>query len=219
MSKIRGIFPLFLATTFGVVNGIWVFGPAFKKQQQEKDELTKKALQIQNGAEEAEMKVLRQAEAEAGRTAVTESALRQSPIQKTWWPSLSLWSKPSTRDGEDNSTSPPVAKVDEPQKPDSFTEWCNITFKISDILEEPANFMSNFPSKSPHSYRSRANWGCVRLLAVMHGVQRVMGTVSFLFHLSQTIVGSRRTLWCKAVVDNYYKKLWSYFNCCKCEKE
>jgi hypothetical protein len=60
MSRIRGVFPLFLATTFGIVNGmwiapsrhlfsdltytakgIWVFGPAFKEQQQEKDDQAK----------------------------------------------------------------------------------------------------------------------------------------------------------------------------------
>lgn len=51
MSKIRGVFPLFLATAFGVANGtspiidldvaqdlhapgIWVFGPAFKEQRE-----------------------------------------------------------------------------------------------------------------------------------------------------------------------------------------
>jgi hypothetical protein len=54
MSRSRGIFPLFLATTFGVVNGmksslfltsalktipgVWIFGPAFKEQQELKDE-------------------------------------------------------------------------------------------------------------------------------------------------------------------------------------
>jgi hypothetical protein len=55
MSQIRGIFPLFLATAIGIGNGmwhktvvigrgltksagIWVFGPAFKEQQQEKEE-------------------------------------------------------------------------------------------------------------------------------------------------------------------------------------
>ncbi|KAI9820721.1 MAG: hypothetical protein M1827_005091 [Pycnora praestabilis] len=36
MSRIRGVFPLFLATTFGILNGIAIFGPAFKEQQEEK---------------------------------------------------------------------------------------------------------------------------------------------------------------------------------------
>jgi len=56
MSKVRGIFPLFLVTTIGVANGasscspslnanltkilgIWVFGPSLKEQQQERDAL------------------------------------------------------------------------------------------------------------------------------------------------------------------------------------
>lgn len=53
MSRARGVFPIFLATAFGIVNGsfplsnlyhqfnphqgVAIFGPSFKEQQQEKE--------------------------------------------------------------------------------------------------------------------------------------------------------------------------------------
>ncbi|MCJ1350086.1 MAG: hypothetical protein MMC33_000067 [Icmadophila ericetorum] len=36
MSKVRGIFPFFLAAGLGVGNSIWVFGPVFQEQQKQK---------------------------------------------------------------------------------------------------------------------------------------------------------------------------------------
>ncbi|KAL9121323.1 MAG: hypothetical protein Q9187_002123 [Circinaria calcarea] len=46
MGNVRGIFPLFLATTFGILNGIAVFGPAFKDQQRQKLEDEQKDVAI-----------------------------------------------------------------------------------------------------------------------------------------------------------------------------
>ncbi|MCJ1411096.1 hypothetical protein MMC19_005184 [Ptychographa xylographoides] len=36
MSKVRGISGLFLATVFGIVNGVAIFGPEFKNQERQK---------------------------------------------------------------------------------------------------------------------------------------------------------------------------------------
>ncbi|KAL5324008.1 hypothetical protein ACEPPN_008551 [Leptodophora sp. 'Broadleaf-Isolate-01'] len=112
MSKIRGIFPAFLATAIGVGNGIWVFGPAFKDLQQEKEEQAKyslfhkdessftnyanrKAVEVaklsENGAHDTES--LRNAEAAASRTIATESALKPMKRPSSWWPTMSLWTK------------------------------------------------------------------------------------------------------------------------------
>ncbi|PQE04857.1 hypothetical protein CJF30_00004644 [Rutstroemia sp. NJR-2017a BBW] len=38
MSKARDIFPLFLATVFGIGSSVWTFGPALKEQREQKDE-------------------------------------------------------------------------------------------------------------------------------------------------------------------------------------
>ncbi|KAH9220795.1 hypothetical protein DL95DRAFT_289401 [Leptodontidium sp. 2 PMI_412] len=100
MSKIRGIFPAFLATAIGVGNGIWVFGPAFKDLQQEKEEQAKYSLfhkdekvakLSENGAHDTES--LRNAEAAASRTIATESALKPMKRPSSWWPTMSLWTK------------------------------------------------------------------------------------------------------------------------------
>ncbi|KAH7357006.1 hypothetical protein BKA65DRAFT_495939 [Rhexocercosporidium sp. MPI-PUGE-AT-0058] len=96
MSKIRGIFPAFLATAIGIGNGIWVFGPAFKDLQQEKEEQAKKAVEVaklsENGTHDTP-EALRKAEAAASRTIATESVLK--PVEKGsyWWPNMSLWTK------------------------------------------------------------------------------------------------------------------------------
>jgi len=77
-------------------SGIWIFGPAFKEQQQEKEEQAKKAVEVAKLSEDGTHKnpeALRQAEAAASRTIATESALK--PVEKggSWWSSTSLWTK------------------------------------------------------------------------------------------------------------------------------
>ncbi|PVH83749.1 hypothetical protein DL98DRAFT_652212 [Cadophora sp. DSE1049] len=96
MSKIRGIVPVVLATAIGVGNGIWIFGPAFKEQQQEKKEQAKKAVEVAKLSEDGTHKTpeaLRDAEAAASRTMATESALKPVENPSSWWPNMSLWTK------------------------------------------------------------------------------------------------------------------------------
>ncbi|KAG4442829.1 hypothetical protein IFR05_001710 [Cadophora sp. M221] len=99
MSKIRGIFPAFLATAIGVGNGIWVFGPAFKDLQQEKEGQAKKAVEVarlsENGTHDTEW--LRNAEATASRTVATEPALKPMEKPGSWWPNMSLWTKEANK--------------------------------------------------------------------------------------------------------------------------
>ncbi|CCU74967.1 CSEP0310 putative effector protein [Blumeria hordei DH14] len=37
----RGVFPLFIAIGFGVINGIWAFGPALKEGQSQAHDISK----------------------------------------------------------------------------------------------------------------------------------------------------------------------------------
>ncbi|KAH7407383.1 hypothetical protein BKA64DRAFT_415498 [Cadophora sp. MPI-SDFR-AT-0126] len=96
MSKIRGAVPVVLATAIGVGNGIWIFGPAFKEQQQEKEEQAKKAVEVARLSEDGIRKTpeaLRDAEAAASRTIAMESALKPVEKSNSWWPNMSLWTK------------------------------------------------------------------------------------------------------------------------------
>jgi len=91
MSNIRGLVPILLATGLGVVNGLLVFGPAFKDQKERKEEL-QQALEAARQSD-SDGVTLRDAEAAASRTIATRSALRAEQSVKTWWSSLSLWSQ------------------------------------------------------------------------------------------------------------------------------
>ncbi|KAL2073558.1 hypothetical protein VTL71DRAFT_10884 [Oculimacula yallundae] len=98
MSNFRGIVPLLLATAIGVGNGIWVFGPAFKEQQQEKAELEKKAIEVAKLSEHGThdtVESLRNAEAAASRTIATETALKPTETRESkWWPNTNgFWTK------------------------------------------------------------------------------------------------------------------------------
>ncbi|TVY90670.1 hypothetical protein LAWI1_G002907 [Lachnellula willkommii] len=90
--------------------GIWVFGPAFKEQQELKNaeaglllNASRKPLEAIGEAKEDEVKMLRAAEAAASRSAATEAALKPGGSSSSWWPRL-LWTgndagdkaKPST---------------------------------------------------------------------------------------------------------------------------
>jgi len=93
MSKVRGIFPLFLVTTLGIVNGIWVFGPALKDQQQQKEEeeQARKAQELARLSKEGTLETLRNAEAAANRATSTASALRGDNQSSSWWSNLGFW--------------------------------------------------------------------------------------------------------------------------------
>ncbi|PBP15588.1 hypothetical protein BUE80_DR013684 [Diplocarpon rosae] len=69
MSHLRGLFPIAFATVLGVGNGIWVFGPAFKEQQQEKEDQAKKALEATKHSEHGPLESKKRAEAAAGAAA------------------------------------------------------------------------------------------------------------------------------------------------------
>ncbi|PMD45382.1 hypothetical protein L207DRAFT_578302 [Hyaloscypha variabilis F] len=95
MSKIRGVFPLFLATTFGIVNGIWVFQPLLAAQQEGKDDLSnlaKQALETPQPSEDRNDKTTIEAEQIASRSSATAAALKPIQPTRSWWPTTSLWS-------------------------------------------------------------------------------------------------------------------------------
>ncbi|KAB8294900.1 hypothetical protein EYC80_006859 [Monilinia laxa] len=90
MSKVKGIFPLFLAAAFGVGNGIWVFGPALKEQQE--NNLQAKAA-FENPVQTQESEAARKAEVEASRAATTDALLNPSKqSDSSWWQSAKFWS-------------------------------------------------------------------------------------------------------------------------------
>ncbi|PBP23715.1 hypothetical protein BUE80_DR005374 [Diplocarpon rosae] len=74
MSHLRGLFPIVFATVLGVGNGIWVFGPAFKEQQQEKEVHAKKALETSKQPEHGLLESSKRAEAAAGQSLPTAAA-------------------------------------------------------------------------------------------------------------------------------------------------
>ncbi|KAE8444439.1 hypothetical protein EG329_000530 [Mollisiaceae sp. DMI_Dod_QoI] len=120
MSRVRGVFPLFLATAFGIANGnvpnpasmtcetprltavlgLWVFGPAFKERQ-ENEEKAKKELTASNQIDGARVEELRTAEAAVSRVVATESALKPIERPSSWWTKLDVWSRGSN-DTNDN---------------------------------------------------------------------------------------------------------------------
>ncbi|KUJ13277.1 uncharacterized protein LY89DRAFT_622073 [Mollisia scopiformis] len=97
MSKVRGIFPLFLATTFGIVNGIWVFGPAFREQQ-ENDGQVKTELVVSGQVDNARVEQLRDVEAAINRASANKSILQPAEKQSSWWTTLGDWSRGSRND-------------------------------------------------------------------------------------------------------------------------
>lgn len=133
MSQVRGIFPLFLVSALGIVNGelayclyvsicstdwhnegVWVFGPALKDQQREKEEngyqftnrhgslqcksdeyLSRKKEELERLSEEGALKG-RDAEAAASRIAMTTSALKNEAQSSSWGSRLGFWSQKAT---------------------------------------------------------------------------------------------------------------------------
>ncbi|KAH8758640.1 hypothetical protein F5882DRAFT_38894 [Hyaloscypha sp. PMI_1271] len=93
MSKIRGVLPLFLATSIGIVNGIWVFQPLLAAKQEEKDNLAKQLPDVDHQAKESDAKVIREAENAASQILATEAALNPIQPSRSWWPNISPRSK------------------------------------------------------------------------------------------------------------------------------
>ncbi|KAK0100853.1 hypothetical protein ONS95_007300 [Cadophora gregata] len=96
MSRFRGAVPVLLATAIGIGNGLYIFGPAFKEQRQEKEEQARKAVEVARLSQDGNHKTpedLRDAEAAASRTIATESALKPVEKASSWWPNMSLWTK------------------------------------------------------------------------------------------------------------------------------
>jgi len=111
MSRIRGVLPLFLATTIGIANGLWVFGPAFREQQLEKEGVARQDLDVKVDADNAELEALRKAEAEASRTAATNTALAAKKPQ-SWWSTMGLWA---------NGSGPSKSEIPQSQEPPAVT--------------------------------------------------------------------------------------------------
>ncbi|KAJ8067001.1 hypothetical protein OCU04_004380 [Sclerotinia nivalis] len=103
MSKVKGIFPLFLATAFGIGNGIWVFGPALKEQQ-ENNSQEKAAFEHPIQTQESE--AARIAEVEASRAASTDALLNSSRTSSSWWQSAKFWSSPQPTSNSRSESQP-----------------------------------------------------------------------------------------------------------------
>jgi len=108
MSKVRGVFPLFLATAFGIVNGIWVFQPLLAAQQEGKKDQTKETPDVTNQPEASDVKIIREAEVAASRSSATESALKPTGTpMSSWWPRMNLWSKAESFGNKESKDDPP----------------------------------------------------------------------------------------------------------------
>ncbi|KAM0125741.1 hypothetical protein ACHAP3_009617 [Botrytis cinerea] len=111
MSKVKGIFPLFLATAFGIGNGIWVFGPALKEQQE--NNLQAKAA-FERPIQTDESEVARMAEVEASRAASTKTLLNPSKTPElSWWQSARLWtsSQPKSNGKSESEPKEPISEA------------------------------------------------------------------------------------------------------------
>ena len=102
-----------------IIPGLWVFGPAFKEQQEEKNKQARyvlgnlvvesllisnrKALDDAKLSESAEKEALRKAEAESSRSAATESTQQSTSSSSLW--NMGLWSK-----GSDANTTKPAER-------------------------------------------------------------------------------------------------------------
>ncbi|KAI4127478.1 MAG: hypothetical protein LQ347_004593 [Umbilicaria vellea] len=87
MSRIKGIFPLFLATTFGIFNGIAVFGPEFRKQGQEKLG-EQHQNEVAHVPDPTAIETLKEAETEAIGAGATQ---RLDKPEQSWWSITRLW--------------------------------------------------------------------------------------------------------------------------------
>ncbi|KAI9877598.1 MAG: hypothetical protein M1830_003465 [Pleopsidium flavum] len=73
MSRIRGVFPLFLATTFGILNGVATFGPAFKDQEKQRLEKEQEGVEASKDPVPEEVQTSKDVETVARAGATTES--------------------------------------------------------------------------------------------------------------------------------------------------
>ncbi|KAI9706344.1 MAG: hypothetical protein M1836_003349 [Candelina mexicana] len=87
MSKIRGVFPLFLATTFGIINGIAIFGPAFKEQALESKGFDSDLTHEARAAELEDVQVGKRVETDAIGVSTSEG-LPQHVVNKSPWSSI-----------------------------------------------------------------------------------------------------------------------------------
>jgi len=116
MSKVRGVFPLFLATTFGIVNGIWVFQPLLAAQQEGNEgRLQIETRDAAHQSEASDLKIIREAEVAPSRSSATESALKPTGTSiSSWWPKMSLWSKAENSGNKESEDDP--AQIEPPKK-------------------------------------------------------------------------------------------------------
>jgi len=82
---------LFLATAFGVANGIWVFGPAFKEQRE--NEAHPKSLVVSEDVNAARVEELRDIEAAISHTSATRYALEGPEQPTSWWSNIAIWGR------------------------------------------------------------------------------------------------------------------------------
>ncbi|KAI6714693.1 hypothetical protein JHW43_002774 [Diplocarpon mali] len=106
MSHLRGLLPIAFATVLGVGNGIWIFGPAFKEQQQEKADQTKIVLEVAKNSEHDPLKSVEGAEATSSQAFSTKAASKPVDYPKSWRPSPSI----STKEVENPSATAPEAQ-------------------------------------------------------------------------------------------------------------
>ncbi|KAF4636736.1 hypothetical protein G7Y89_g1352 [Cudoniella acicularis] len=91
MSRIRGVFPLFLATAFGIANGVWVFSPALKEQRLDAKGQLNKPLEGNTVDGEEKAKALSSAEVTASTNGIKSTPLDTNGSSKSWWPGINLW--------------------------------------------------------------------------------------------------------------------------------
>ncbi|PMD22701.1 hypothetical protein NA56DRAFT_702489 [Hyaloscypha hepaticicola] len=108
MSKIKGLIPLFLATSFGIINGIWVFQPLLAAQQEGLDEQIKKSLDAADQPKEHHANAMQETQAAASRNSATEPALKPIPSTNSWWSNISFPSKSESAGVDTSSTGPRI---------------------------------------------------------------------------------------------------------------
>ncbi|KAG9246465.1 hypothetical protein BJ878DRAFT_281289 [Calycina marina] len=107
MSRSYQVFTgLFLATAFGVANGIAVFGPSLKQQKEERENEARRSEAVFALEDDKVMKSIGAVEAASSRSLATEKVLRADSQSKSWWTTVNPWSNVGV------SASPPIGSTD-----------------------------------------------------------------------------------------------------------
>jgi len=101
MSRLRGVLPLFMATTVGVISGLWIFEPAFKEQQGLQGTGVGNELNAINKSKDSEGSALSESMSDVGQVPTSTTAPLEKGAQQPWRSPLSRWrSKPGAETTE-----------------------------------------------------------------------------------------------------------------------